>query len=307
MYDSIEDAPIIRNRTIESIVLSGTRSNVQARLTGVSELSTITMQNTFDSSPTQYTTTFTSPNTTLSPALTFPAGSQGRQLSLTEADGTVHRFCYLVNGNYRLLAGGLTGTVRLGPVAVATTATVTAAVTVPDQTAGQTITLVGDETGTFSVGDFISPQANNFGAYRGIFIDSITFDGTNTVIVGPSNGATTFNTTSVLRNAGPATEIQGTIPTFSGDPDTANTVYSSSIPATEFTTVGVNTSAHLIQVANAYAALETAITTDGIVTDNGDGTSSITIDYNTETNIDSSFTITGGLNNMESIVNVDGA
>ena len=307
VYDSIENAPIIRNRTIESIVLSGTRSNVQARLTGVSELSTITMQNTFDSSPTQYTTTLASPNTTLSPVISLPAGSQGRQLSLTEADGTVHRFCYLVNGNYRLLAGGLTGTVRLGPVAVATTATVTAAVTVPDQTAGQTITLVGDETGTFAVGDFISPQANNFGAYRGIFIDSITFNGTNTVIVGPSNGATTFNTTSVLRNAGPATEIQGTIPTFSGDPDTANTVYSSSIPATEFTVVGVNTSAHLIQVANAFAALETAITTDGIVTDNGDGTSSITVNYNTETNIDSSFTITGGLNNMESIVNVDGA
>ena len=305
-YDSIENAPIIRNATVESIVLSGTRSNVQARLTGVSELSVITMQNTFDSSPTQYTTTFTSPNTTFTPSLVFPAGSQGRQLSLTEADGTLHRFCYLVNGNYRLLDGGLTGTVRLGPVAVATTATVTAAVTVPDQTAGQTITLAGDETGTFSVGDFISPQANNFGAYRGIFVDSITFDGTNTVIVGPSNGATTFQTTSVLRNAGPATEIQGTIPTFSGDPDTANTVYSSSIPATEFTVLGVDTSAHLIQVANAYAALETAITTDGVVTDNGDGTSSITVNYNTETNIDSSFTITGGLNNMESIVNVDG-
>ena len=307
VYDSIEEAPIIRNKTIESIVISGTRSNVQARLTGVSEMSTITMQNTFDSSPTQYTTTFTSPNTTFTPALTFPAGSQGRQLSLTEADGTLHRFCYLVNGNYRHLGGGLSGTVRLGPVAVATTASVTAAVTVPDQTAGQTITLAGDETGTFSVGDFISPQANNFGAYRGIFVDSITFNGTNTVIVGPSNGATTFQTTSVLRNAGPATEIQGTIPTFSGTPDTGGLVYSSSIPATEFTVVGVNTSAHLIQVANAYAALETAITTDGVVTDNGNGTSSITVNYNTETNIDSSFTVTGGLNNMVSIVNVDGA
>ena len=55
-YDTIENAPIIRNRTIESIVLSGTRSNVQARLTGTSEMSVITMQNTFDSSPTQYTT-----------------------------------------------------------------------------------------------------------------------------------------------------------------------------------------------------------------------------------------------------------
>ena len=63
----------------------------------------------------------------------------------------------------------------------------------------------------------------------------------------------------------------------------------------------------MIQIANAYAALETAITTDGVVTDNGNGTSSITVNYNTETNIDSSFTVTGGLNNMVSIVNVDGA
>ena len=306
VYDSVEDAPISLNRTVENITITGTRSNVIVTVPGSNEMSTITMQNTFDSTPTQYTTVFASPNTSLVPALVLSAGSQGRQLSLTEADGTLHRFAYTTNGNYRLLDGGLTGTVRLGPVAVATTATVTAAVSVPDQTAGQTITLAGDETGTFSVGDFISPQANNFGAYRGIFIDSITFNGTNTVIVGPSNGATTFQTTSVLRNAGLATEIQGTVPTFSGDPDIGDVVYSSSIPATEFTVHGVNTSAHLIQVANAYAALETAITTDGIVTDNGDGTSSITIDYGTETNIDSSFTITGGLNNMESIVNTDG-
>ena len=72
-----------------------------------------------------------------------------------------------------VLAGGLTGTVRVGPVAVATTATVTAAVTVPDQTAGQTITLAGDETGTFSVGDFISPQANNFGAFTEVSLSIV--------------------------------------------------------------------------------------------------------------------------------------
>ena len=35
--------------------------------------------------------------------------------------------------------------------------------------------------------------------------------------------------------------------------------------------------------------------------------SSITLDLGTETNIDSSFTITGGLNNMNSVVNTDGA
>ena len=224
------------------------------------------MLDSYDAEPTQYTSTFTSPNTTLTPALVLPTGSQGRQLSLTELDGTVHRFCYLVNGNYRLLDGGLTGTLRLGPVAVATTATVTAAVTVPDQTAGQTITLAGDETGTFSVGDFISPQANNFGAYRGIFIDSITFDGTNTVIVGPSNGATTFQTTSVLRIAGPADEVQGSLPTFSYDPDTSDAVYSTSVVAEEFTNVGQGITNHLTQIANAITALETNITWDGNIT-----------------------------------------
>ena len=305
-YDTIENAPIIRNRTIENITINGTRSNVIVTVPGSNEMSTITMQNTFDSTPTQYTTVFASPNTSLVPALVLSAGSQGRQLSLTEADGTLHRFAYTTNGNYRLLDGGLTGTVRLGAQAVATTATVTAAVSVPDQTAGQTITLTGDQTGVFSVGDFISPLSNNFGAYRGIFIESVTLNGGNTDIVGTSNGAATFQTTSTLYLAGPADEVQGTVPTFSGDPDIGDVVYTSSIPATEFTIHGVNTSAHLIQVANAYAALETAITTDGIVTDNGDGTSSITIDYGTETNIDSSFTITGGLNNMESIVNTDG-
>ena len=429
VYDSVEDAPITRNRTIESIVISGTRSNVQARETGTNETSTITMLDTFDPAPTQYTSIFTSPNTSFTPALVLPTGSQGRQLSLTEADGTLHRFAYTTNGNYRLLAGGLTGTLRLGPVAVATTATVTAAVSVPDQTAGQTITLVGDETGTFSVGDFISPQANNFGAYRGIFIDSITFDGTNTVIVGPSNGATTFQTTSVLRNAGLATEVQGVSSTFSYDPDTADAVYSTDVTNQAFTSGSVDITAHLTQIANTIVELDTAITWDGVITpttllasilpvgfgniysnsltagntwrflfsnasvtipdgtewtsatfnnvfiegdfssftaptgttvrltlpngswvewqttvtdvyaadsgrffissiSNSSGTvagcnafglstqiqleapadaSSITIDLGTESNINSSFTVTGGLNNMESVVNVDGA
>ena len=129
VYDSIENAPIIRNRTIETITIAGTRTNVQVPASGESEMSTITMLDSFNPVPTQYTKTiFTSPNTSFTPALVLPAGSQGRQLSLTELDGTVHRFAYTTNGNYRLLDGGLTGTVRLGPVAVATTATVTAAV-----------------------------------------------------------------------------------------------------------------------------------------------------------------------------------
>ena len=307
VYDSIENAPIIRNATVETITIAGTRTNVQVQASGTNEFSTITLLDSFRAVPTQYTTTFTSPNTTFTPSLVFPAGSQGRQLSLTELDGTVHRFCYLVNGNYRVLAGGLTGTVRVGPVAVATTATVTAAVTVPDQTAGQTITLTGDETGTFSVGDFISPQANNFGAFRGIFVDSITFDGTNTVIVGPSNGATTFNTTSVLRNAGPATEIQGTFPTWSYTPDTAGSVYSSAITTRQFT--GSTLTENIAEIVTAITGLETPIVQLGATTATtlgGEAASSFTFDLGTETNIDSTFAIAGGLNNMNSLVNTDG-
>ena len=307
VYDSIEDTPIIRNATIEAITIAGTRTNVQVQNTGTNEFSTVTILDSFNPVPTQYTTTFTSPNTTFTPALTFPAGSQGRQLSLTELDGTVHRFCYLVNGNYRYLDGGLSGTVRVGPVAVATTATVTAAVTVPDQTDNQTITLTGDETGTFAVGDFISPQANNFGAFRGIFVDSIVFDGTNTVIVGPSNGATTFNTTSVLRNAGPATEIQGTLPTWSYTPDTAGLVYSSAITTREFT--GSNLTEYIAEMVAAITALETGIVQFGgttATTLGGEAASSFTFDLGTETNIDSTFAFAGGLNNMNTLVNTDG-
>ena len=410
-YDSVENAPITRNATVETITIAGTRTNVQAQNAGTSEFSTITMLDSFNPVPTQYTSIFTSPNTSFTPALVLPTGSQGRQLSLTELDGTVHRFAYTTNGNYRLLDGGLTGTVRLGASQQTTTATLLSAVSVPDQTAGQSISLVGDETGVFSVGDFISPLNINFGAYRGIFIETITFDGTNTVITGTSNGAVTFNTTSTLYLAGPADEIQGSLSTFSIDPDTSDAVYSSSITSQAFTDVSSTATAgtwngsttaldnlgnitgdstfydtvvadlgtgstivwvtgtttvtlygitttdpgtvtfasyttstspgttfpgsdlfgvigasflrgigyyittptpstpYITQVANATVGLETAVTQVGGITTttlNGLPAVSVLIDWATETNIDSSYTITGGLNNMNTIVNTDG-
>ena len=267
-YDDLTDKPIDRLGPLQTISFLGTRTNVEAPNPATNEFSTITMQNSFNPVPTQYTSIFTSPNTSFTPALVLPTGSQGRQLSLTETDGTVHRFAYTTNGNYRLLDGGLTGTVRLGAVAVATTASVTAAVSVPDQTAGQTITLTGDQTGVFSVGDFISPLNNNFGAYRGIFIETITLNGGNTDIVGTSNGAATFNTTSTLYLAGPADTIQGTTSSFSYDPDTADAVYSSSITSEAFTNTGAGITGHITQVANSITSLETDITWDGVITTN---------------------------------------
>ena len=305
-YDDLTNAPIIRRATVEDVKLDGTRSNVQERLVGTNEMSTITMRNDFDSSPTQYTSTFTSPNSQLVPAITLPGGSQGTQFSLTEADGTLHRFGYITNGNYRYLDAGLTGTVRKGTAQASTTATTTGSFTIADQGTNQTLTLAGDETGTFAAGDFISRSTLVAQAFRGLFIETVVFNGTNTVLTGTGGGGTIFNTTHTIYRSGPADTIQGTIPTFSGTPDTGGLVYSSSIPATAFTTTGVDTSSHLMQIANAYAALETAITTDGVVTDNGDGTSSIVVDQGTETNIDSLFAITGGLNNANSIINTDG-
>ena len=300
VYDSVEDAPITRTRTIEDILINGTRSNVQVRESGDSETSTITMQNTFNPLPTQYTSIFTSPNTSFTPALVLPTGSQGRQLSLTESDGTLHRFAYTTNGNYRLLDGGLTGTVRLGAVAVATTATVTAIVSVPDQTAGQTVTLTGDQTGVFSVGDFISPLNNNFGAYRGIFIESVTLNGGNTDIVGTSNGAATFNTTSTLYLAGPADTIQGTIPTFSYDPDTADAVYTAAVVAQGFTGTGVGIVGHITQIANAIVGLDAAITWDGVITSDGTSTNVVS------NSIGFRDTLNVGINQWSIITNTSG-
>ena len=157
----------------------------------------------------QYTTTFTSPNTTLTPAITLPTGSQGTQFSLTEADGTLHRFGYITNGNYRYLDAGLTGIVRKGTAQAATTATASGSFTIADQGTNQTLSLAGDETGTFAAGDFISRSTLTAQAFRGLFIESAVFDGTNTVLTGTGGGGTTFDTTHTIYRAGPANEIQG--------------------------------------------------------------------------------------------------
>ena len=158
---------------------------------------------------TQYTTTFTSPNSQLVPAITLPSGSQGTQFSLTEADGTIHKFGYITNGNYRYLDAGLTGTVRKGTAQAVTTATAAGSFTIADQGTNQTLTLAGDETSTFAAGDFISRSTLTAQAFRGLFIESVVFDGTNTVLTGTGGGGTTFDTTHTIYRAGPADEIQG--------------------------------------------------------------------------------------------------
>ena len=163
----------------------------------------------YSSPDTQYTTTFTSPNTTLSPAITLPTGSQGTQFSLTESDGTLHRFGYITNGNYRYLDGGLTGTVRKGTAQAITTATASGSFTIVDQGTNQTLSLAGDETGTFAAGDFISRSTLVAQAFRGLFIETVVFNGTNTVLTGTGGGGTTFDTTHTIYRAGPADEIQG--------------------------------------------------------------------------------------------------
>ena len=163
----------------------------------------------YNNPATQYTSTFTSPNSQLVPAITLPTGSQGTQFSLTEADGTLHRFGYITNGNYRYLDGGLTGTVRKGTAQAVTTATASGSFTIADQGTNQTLSLAGDETSTFAAGDFISRSTLTAQAFRGLFIESVVFDGTNTVLTGTGGGGTTFDTTHTIYRAGPADEIQG--------------------------------------------------------------------------------------------------
>ena len=269
VYDSIEDAPIIRNRTIESIAISGTRSNVQIIVEGQNEMSTLTMLDSFDSSAPTFTSTFTSPNSQLVPAITLPAGSQGTQFSLTESDGTVHMFGYITNGNYRYLDAGLTGVVRKGTAQEATTATTTGTFTIADQGLAQSLTLAGDERGTFAAGDFISRSDLVAQAFRGMFIESVSFIGGNTLLVGSGGGGTTFDTTNTIYRAGPANEIQGTVAAFSYDPDTSDTVYSTAVTNQAFTTLGTGITENITEVANAITGLESGITWDGIITQTG--------------------------------------
>ena len=306
-YDSLENQPIIRNATVERIIISGTRSNVVVNLPGVNEFSTITMDANFDPTPTQYTSVFNSPNTNFTPSPSVTTSDIGRQFSLTESDGTEHIFIYLTNGNFRYLADGITGTLRKGTDQIATTASTTGTFAIGDQAANQTITLAGDQRSQYGIGDFISKSPLSGQAFRGMFIESVTINGSNTDLVGTGNGGTSFSTSDTLYVSAAPSEILGTTPTFSYDPDTANTVYTNAALSVPFTNAGVGIAAHLQQIGAAIAALDTDITFDGVVTDNGNATSSITIDLGTETNINSSFTLTGGLNNMETLVNTDGA
>ena len=269
VYDSVEDAPITRNRTIESIAISGTRSNVQIITEGQNEMSTLTMLDSFDSSAPTFTSTFTSPNSQLVPAITLPTGSQGTQFSLTESDGTVHMFGYITNGNYRYLDAGLTGVVRKGTAQEVTTATTTGTFTIADQGLAQSLTLAGDERGTFAAGDFISRSNLVAQAFRGMFIESVSFIGGNTLLVGTGGGGTTFDTTSTIYRAGPANEIQGTVAAFSYDPDTSDTVYSTAVTNQAFTTLGTGITENISEVANAITGLESSITWDGIITETG--------------------------------------
>ena len=57
------------------------------------------------------------------------------------------------------------------------------------------------------------------------------------------------HTTHTIYRAGPADEVQGSLPTFSYDPDTSDAVYSTSVVAEEFTDIsGQGITVHLTQL-----------------------------------------------------------
>ena len=286
-YDDLTNKPIERLKTTEVITFSGTRTNVVNVVAGTNEFSTITMQNDFVSTLPATVFDYTTPDsitTQLTNSGAFP-------LEVTITNSAVF-----------------------------------------SSSVGSPAPFLNTPTVTFQSGSTVDDfwnglfEAWNGGTYNGLtyYYDSVTGEksisgftevpNTSTImIMYPSTHSTTDNTTtntSLFFGGASGTGFggfdAGTMPaTFSYTPDTGGTVYTSSVTNQAFT--GANgITASLTELANAITGLEALITWDNIVTDNGDGTSSITIDLGTETNIDSSFSITGGSNNAETVVNTDG-
>ena len=238
-YDDLTDAPITRLRTVETIVLGGTRANVQEVVPGNNEFSTITMQDNFDSSGGGSTALDTSSDITYHTALQAAgrwqfANTVGFSNGMVIADGTAWS---TLNGVY------LGDTTLSGGIGIGNQVSVGDDIRITIGAGAATFTV--DEVSTLSIVSAIRLSAA-------------------TNIVGTINGISTNATTigfgaAVLSGGGSAAQ-------FSYDPDTNNTVYSSRIVDQEWATPGSDITTNLTYVANQIAALETNITWDGVIT-----------------------------------------
>ena len=229
-YDDLTNAPINRLRTIESITLGGTRTNVQPPAPGTNEFSTITMQDSFDSSGgliTLDTSDYTVYDFTGGDGDWIFSTTSSNSSSVTVSDGgpwsDLNDFWLIVSGNVSIISIG-------------------------EQTVvGDVVRLtIGSGSADFTITEI---SGNNVKI------------STATNIVGTINGISTTGVT-----IGITAEIVRTAATFSYDPDTADTVYTSSIIDQSWASPGSDITTNLTYVANQIAALETDITWDGAIT-----------------------------------------
>ena len=235
-YDDLTNKPIERLKTIETIVLGGTRSNTVDYVVGTNEFSTITLLNTFDSSGVSSdlnTTADITYSTSFSAAGQWHFGlSVGFSNGTTIADGTA----WTTLNNFYLsdltLSGGtgIANQVDVGDVIRIT---------------------IGSGSATFDV-----TESENSSIISHIRLNNARG------IVGTINGIHTSSetisfTATVQTTAGAS---------FSFTPDTDGTVYTSSVTNAGFTNEGSNITSNITDIANAITALETNITWDGIIT-----------------------------------------
>ena len=235
-YDDLTNAPIDRLRTVETIVLGGTRTNVVDFVEGTNEFSTITLLDSFDSSA--ISTNFDTSADLVYHIQLVAAGrwqfanSVGFVNGMVIADGTDWS---TLDGVY-LADSTLSGGTGIGnQVAVNDVIRIT----------------IGQGFATFTV-----TEAGNSSVVSFIRLSNPTN------ITGTINGISTSGNT-ISFDAGIFTQEGAS---FSYTPDTDGTVYTSSITDQLWETGSNDITTNLTYVANQIAALETDITWDGVIT-----------------------------------------
>ena len=228
-YNDLTNAPITTRRTIDTIVLDGTRSNVITSQGG-NEMSTITMLDSFD-----------------------PGGPLN---ALVAGTGITYRDS-LTTGDWRIIDSGFN---------LFTLADGSAWTAIPNTI--RRIEIAGDYSGTFlSTGDLIrlTVASGSWVEYTGTItasanslqLSNIVFQNSSGTVSGISAGGTANQIQLELSRSA--------ISSFVYNPDTANTVITGLINRT-FTTPGPGINTHLTYIANQVTPHSALITWDGIIT-----------------------------------------
>ena len=272
-YDDIPNRPIQRKRTVETIVLGGTRTNLQTPLPGVNVFSTITLLDSFAASP-GLPVVVTAGSGGHSERLSNVAYSEipdtgtYRIASITEENGTIHYGTigvrssggYITNG----FDVGLEGILAIGETVDANSTTATYAVRqLIDFGTTQTLQVTGDVTSEISVGDILS-EGTRFGRVNSIsytsprtFISVTTINSQYNGIVGETIN---FGRSSTLQ------VVPTTLASFTYDPDLGNEVYNVAAVNVPFSDGGGDIDTSLTNIGTTIAGLDSNITWDGNIT-----------------------------------------